>query len=147
MNIATFRPRQSTVLVRRLPIETKDTGGIIIPGAEFGQFAFAQIVAIGPGNATVSHMGRLHPDGRGDGNDTRFMGDTADLAVDDLVILKVGTSGNALQQQQKRDFTLPFTVAGEKVELVGEGMIVAVITKDEEKPESLLTSSDFGVTL
>jgi len=126
MNIKTFRPRQSTVLIRRIKLKLEDTGGIHIPGAEFGQYAFAEIVRVGPGNASVSHVGTAD-----DGLDTRFMGDTADLKEGDLVILKVGTSGDPLQRQPKKDFTLPFTVDGEKLELIGEGMIIAVITREE----------------
>ena len=132
MNIKTFRPRQSTVLIKRIPLTKEDTGGIIIPGAEFGQYAFAVILEIGPGNATVSHSGIFKNDDGSDDVDTRFMGDTSDLAKGDLIILKVGTSGSPLRQEPKRDFTLPFTVAGEKVELIGEGMIIAVITKAED---------------
>jgi len=130
MNIATFRPRQSTVLIKRIPFTKEDTGGIHIPGAEFGTYGFAVILEVGPGNSCVSHVGMVA------NNDTRYMGDTADLKRGDLIILKIGMASDPLSRdpgkRQKRDFTLPFTVAGEKVELIGEGMIVAVITKEED---------------
>lgn len=137
MNIATFRPRQSTVLIRRIPFTKEDMGGIIIPGAEFGQYGFAEVIEVGPGNATVSHVGMLSDQREGEpvsDTDTRFMGDTSDLRKGDLIILKIGMKGDPLSRdpaaRANRDFTLPFTVAGEKVELIGEGMIVAVITKE-----------------
>lgn len=132
MNIKTFRPRQSTVLIKRIPLTKEDTGGIIIPGAEFGQYGFAVILEVGPGNACVSHTGYTGGENEGDA-DTRYMGDTADLRKGDLIILKVGMASDPLSrnpaERQKRDFTLPFTVAGEKVELIGEGAIIAIITK------------------
>ena len=130
MNIATFQPRGSHVLVRRLVMSKADTGGIIVPGNEYGNYAFAEVLALGPGNACVSHSG-VFEDG-GDGEDTRFMGDTADLKIGDTVIMTTGQSANPLKGQKRVDYTLPFTVGGEKVELIGEGMIMAIITKTEE---------------
>jgi len=130
MNIATFKPRGSMVLVRRLKVSKEDTGGIIIPGGEYGNYAFAVVLALGPGNATVSHVGLVH-NLHGKPADTRYMGETADLTVGDLVVLKVGQNANPLRDIPRVDLSLPFTVGDEKVELVGEGMIVAIITKSE----------------
>ncbi len=134
MKIKTFRPRGSTVLVKRIPLTKEDTGGIIIPGCEFGSYGFAEIREVGPGNAAVSHVGI---NVKGDGGDTRFMGDTCDLAKGDLVIVKFGLKGDPLARdpaaRANRDFTLPYEIDGEKLELIGEGMIVAVITREEEK--------------
>lgn len=130
MNIETFQPRGSTVLVRRVKLTKEDTGGIIVPGNEYGNYAFAEVIAKGPGNATVSHVGDIND--QYTGADTRYMGETADLSIGDLVIMKTGMSENRMTGQQRVDMSLPFAVAGEKVELIGEGMIVAIITKSKE---------------
>lgn len=118
MNIDTFQPRGPLILVKRIKLDKDDFGGIIVPGNEYGNYAFATVLAIGPGNACVSHSGY-----------GRYMAETRDLTIGDMVIMKTGSNENRLTGQSRVDMGLPFTVAGEKVELIGEGAIIAIITK------------------
>lgn len=130
MNIATFQPRGANVLVRRLELTEAETGGIIVPGNEYGNYAFAEILALGTGNSCVSHVGTWASQ-EGD-VDSRYMGELADLKVGDVVLMMTGHPGSPFSNQPKMETTLPFTVDGERVELIGEGKIVAVVTKSEE---------------
>ena len=119
MNLHTLQPRGPRLLVKRIKLDKDDFGAIIGPGNEYGNYAFATVLAIGPGNATVSHVG----------GQSRYMGETPDLTVGDMVIMKTGTNENRMTGASRVDMGLPFTVAGEKVELIGEGAIIAIITK------------------
>ncbi len=119
MNLSTFQPRSTFVLVKKVPIKKEETGGIIIPGGEYGNFIFATVVNVGPGNAAVSNDGEHGYD---------FA--VKDLHVGDLVLIKTGHSGNALTRTNPVDITCPFTVAGEKVLLIHEGAIIAIVTKE-----------------
>ena len=121
MNLTTFTPRGSNVLVRRIEMTAGMTGGIIVPGNEYGNYAFATVLALGTGNACVS---RHIP-----GNE--YMAELQDLSIGDTVIMLTGKGGNPNDVRQTLGTSLPFTVDGERVELIREGMIIAIINKFE----------------
>ncbi len=120
MNIQSFQPRAAYVLIQRIMLTKEQTGGIIIPGSEYGNFAFAVIRAMGPGDSCVSHHGMETDSGR--------MADLQDLEVGDTVLIKVGQDSNRMTGRPRVEATLPFTVAGEKVELVNQAAVIAVVT-------------------
>jgi co-chaperonin GroES (HSP10) len=117
MNITKFQPRNAFVLVRRIELP-KQEGGIIVPSNEYGNFAFAEILAMGPGNACVSRIDR----------ETAHMGDCDDLKVGDTVLIKTGSNARPMSGQPRIETTLPFKVDGEKVELLNEQAVIAVVT-------------------
>jgi co-chaperonin GroES (HSP10) len=101
MNITTFQPRNAFVLVRRIKLPEQE-GGIIVPSNEYGNFAFAEILA--------------------------HMGDCDDLKVGDTVLIKTGSNARPMSGQPRIETTLPFKVDGEKVELLNEQAVIAVVT-------------------
>jgi co-chaperonin GroES (HSP10) len=111
MNLASFQPRQAFVLVRKLKFE--QAGGIIVPGNEYGKFALAEVVAVGPGNACVSGP--------------EYMADTEDLIEGMKIIMETGKAGG-LSGRQAVDYTLPFTVNGEKLLMINQSAIAAIVT-------------------
>lgn len=123
MNLASFRPRGSNILIRRLQISQKQTGGIILPDSQYGNFAFGQIIALGPGNPTVSHPGSWE----GIPSDTGYDFSLADLSVNDTIVFHAGRSANPLTHQGKVDTTLPFMVGGERLELIQDSLVIAVV--------------------
>ena len=44
-----IRPMYDRVVVRRLPVETKTSGGIVIPDKSAGKSTRGEVLAVGPG--------------------------------------------------------------------------------------------------
>lgn len=125
MNIRSFQPRAAYVLVKRIKLTKEQTGGIIVPGSEYGNFAFATIRALGPGDSCVSHQGSETDSGR--------MVDIKDLEIGDTVLIKTGHDASRVPGGRPRqETTLPFTVAGERVELINQAAVIAVVTLGDE---------------
>ncbi len=124
MNLASFQPRHSDVLFRRIKLEPKQTGGIIMPTGDYGNHCFGEVVSLGPGDNTIARY-HVPLEGQDDGR----MANVEDLMVGDTILIKTGQDAKPLQgRPNKMETTLPFTVNGEKLELVNEQFVIAVVT-------------------
>lgn len=112
MNLASFKPRQAFVLVRKVKLPQE--GGLIIPDDSYGKWALGEIVAVGPGNSCVSG-----PD---------YMVDTKDLEPGMLVLMETGKSAQPMRGREAQDFTMPFTVNGEKLLMINQSAIAGIVT-------------------
>ena len=113
IDVMTFKPRNSFVLIRRLKRD-KTSEGIIIPSGQYGDFAMGEVIDVGPGMPT-----------------TAVTTDVFDLEPGQIVMFQAGNQGNPLQGRPARKDTLPFKVGGEDVELLDERMIVGIITQGD----------------
>lgn len=113
IDVLTFKPRNSFVLIRRIKRD-KTSEGIIIPSGQYGDFAIGEVLAVGPGMPT-----------------TATTTDVFDLMTGHIIMFQAGNQGNPLQGRPARKDTLPFKVDGEDVELLDERMIVGIITQGD----------------
>lgn len=119
MNIMTMKVRHAFVLIRRIKMPADTTGGIVVPGDAYGNYAMGEIVDVGTGNPAVSNDGTAA---------TGYDFSTADLKEGMHVLFKSGRNANPLSGRPAEERTLPFKVNGEKLELLHEGDIIAIVT-------------------
>lgn len=107
-----LKPRNHLVTIKRLRGEAKTGAGVIMPEG-YGSFDLAEVVDVGAGSAAMVDSSRC--------------GDTDDLRPGMIVIVKTAHKvQSANGQSGKAEHTLPFTVNGEKVELVQQQDIMAI---------------------
>ena len=116
-----LKPRNGLVLIRRDKGREKTEAGIFLSiDPEQGKFVLATVVAIGPGLLDVAIRVGME-----------------DLAVGMRVIVKANNPDSKRQtalgniENKENPCTLPFKVNGEKVEIINQHDILAIVEEEQ----------------